>query len=292
MKKLYIHIGHYKTGTSAIQKYCSDNADDLAKSGYFYPPVSRPNNSPTNHGDLSLTLAARHGFTPPPWYSDKKDIGETYRIFFESVQTAEQNSILISSEEFFQLALRENGQAAIQELNALLSAFDVTIVFYIREPMALLKSWYNEVNKAVYGTRNFVVFFRTLSTLFLSQFAVYKKFADVFGAESVVVRSYQHHGAEHIQDFLSAIGCDHTPTKESKKRIQIAQDIHILELARLSKKRNHTHEESTLSEFQSLESLKKKISKINMNFAKLSALSNSPIESELNLLNLFSHLEV
>ena len=35
MKRLYIHIGHYKTGTSAIQKYCSDNDRSLAKSNYF-----------------------------------------------------------------------------------------------------------------------------------------------------------------------------------------------------------------------------------------------------------------
>lgn len=292
MKELYIHIGHYKTGTSAIQKYCSDHAEDLAKHGVFYPPTSRPSNNPTNHGDLSLMLAAKHGFTPPLWYgAEKKDIEEVYRAFFKSAQSAKQGKILVSSEEFLQLALRDNSEIAIEELRARVSAFDVKILFYVREPMALLKSWYNEVNKGSHGTRNFIVFFRMLNINFLAQYFVYQKFADVFGADKIMVHTYKDTGSAHIQSFFQGIGCDLVPSEKGNKTINKAQDLSVLELARLAKRRDHDLEEATLSEFKSLKGLGRKIDTINEAFAQVSSVADVAHESQLSLYNIFSHLK-
>ena len=36
-KTLYIHIGTPKTGTTAIQGFCQDNAEELARHGYCFP---------------------------------------------------------------------------------------------------------------------------------------------------------------------------------------------------------------------------------------------------------------
>lgn len=292
MKKLYLHIGHYKTGTSAVQKYCSEHAEDLQVHGYFYPPTSRPSNNPTNHGELSLTLAAKHGFIPPPWYStDKTNIEDIYSAFIESAQSAEQDTILISSEEFLQLALRENSKAAIEELRDRLSSFDVTVLLYIREPMALLKSWYNELNKGAHGTRNFTVFFRSLNSDFLGQYSVYQKFSDTFGPDHVIVKTYKDTGRAHIQEFFRDIGCDLVPSEDGDQRIQEAQDISALELARLLKRRAQNTDNNTLSEFKSVEELERRVAMINEDFAQVSAVSDAPVDSGLSLFSIFSHLQ-
>ena len=293
MKKLYLHIGHYKTGTSAIQKYCSEHADVLAESGYFYPPTSRPRNNRTNHGDLSLTLAEKHGFTPPPWYQGEgKNIEEVYRAFFKSAQGAEQDTILISSEEFLQLALREDAENAIKELRARLNDFDVNVVFYIREPLSLLKSWYNEVNKGV-GTRNFIMFFMALNENFLGQLPAYDVFAKVFGPENVLIRTYNDKGSKHIEEFFRGIGLDHTPAESAGQKINKAQDIETLELRRLVKRKNNTSgKDATLSQFGSLKSLSDRIDQINKDFTEICGHSDVQIESELSVYRLFEHLNI
>ena len=291
MKRLYIHIGHYKTGTSAIQKYCSDNARALAEAGYFYPPVARPGNNPTNHGDLSLLLAAKHGFNPPPWYgANGKDIETIYAAFLDSARAARQQNILVSSEEFFQLGLRADPAAALAELKDRLAEFDVRIVLYIREPLALLKSWYNELNKGPHGTRSFPVFFRNIDPDFLAQTSVWRRFAEAFGEPAMIVRSYKHTGLDHIRDFLAGIGCDHVP-KGQDVRVQEAQDLETLELARIAKRGDADYDETTLSRFGPVQALAAKVARINTGFAEISARSDMPQDSQLSLAGLFAHHE-
>ena len=288
MKRLFIHIGHYKTGTSSIQKYCSDNANALGRAGYFYPPVARPNNNPTNHGDLSLLLAARHGFAPPPWYGGNRDVDEAYANFLASARGASQENILISSEEFVQLALREDPASAIADLRDRLSEFDVRIVFFIRDPMALIKSWYNEVNKAPRGTRPFPVFVKNINPEFLGQYFVWRHFADVFGEDAMIVRGYQHLGLRHIRDFLESIGCAHRPAGRDLRE-QPAQDIDKLELVRIAKRQDIDFDDATLSRIGTIESYLAKLDRINADFAKLSAKADAPVESTLSLANVFRH---
>ena len=36
---IYLHMGFYKTGTTAIQKFLSLNRDQLVKQGFLYPAI-------------------------------------------------------------------------------------------------------------------------------------------------------------------------------------------------------------------------------------------------------------
>lgn len=288
MKTLYLHVGHYKTGTSAIQKYCSENAAMLAENGYFYSATARPHANPTNHGDLSLTIAAKHGFVPPAWYKERKDIDKVYGEFLEDCRQAAQQNILVSSEEFVQLALRTASDAALHELRERFAEFDVRIVLYIREPIALLKSWYGEVNKGPSGTRPFPVFFMNLDPNFLSQNMVYGRLAEVFGADKVIVRSYKSVGMDHIRDFLSGIGYSPLPEGDSWS-VNEGQDIKLLELSRLAKQRDNTHEEATLSRIADMGRMEAKVASINAGFAMVSQISDVPLASELSLANIYRH---
>lgn len=289
MKTLYLHIGHYKTGSSAIQKYCSDNAADLRANGYHYPSVARPIHNRTNHGDLSLNLAMKYGFTPPGWYGDSKDLDQVYQDLHDECRKSDCDRIVVSSEEFVQLAMRENAREAVMELKDRFSAYDTRIVFYIREPMALLKSWYNEVNKGSFATRTFPVFFTKVARSFLSQVDIYDSFAQVFGDDRMTVLTYKKKGLDHIREFLGAIGYPAAVPGNDLLSVQEAQDPQFLELVRLSKNRNHSYEEATLSEFGSLKTIARRVERINVGYSRLAALSDVNVPSELSLTAIFRH---
>ena len=197
-KKLYVHIGHYKTGTSALQNYLHWNADLLRESGYYYPNCARPKRNKTNHGHLSLGLAAKYGFVPPPWYDECGDLDSIYRTLHDEIAAIPEKNIVLSSEEFVQLALLREADVALGELKERLIGYDVRIVLFIREPLSLLISWYNQVNKGPFGTRNFMVFFAKINGQFLSQRRIWRRFANHFGVQNVILRTYKHHGTDRF----------------------------------------------------------------------------------------------
>ena len=233
-KILYVHIGHYKTGSSAIQDYCSAHAAELGQYGYLYPATARPRGNPTNHGHLSLSVARKHGFVPPPWYGENVGADEAWAALAAEINASPHRKIILSSEEFVQLALRKDHAAAIGELAQRLAPYDTRILFYMREPLSLLKSWYNEVNKGPSGTRNFPTFFTALNADFLGQGAIWSRFAEAFGRENMITRGYGDIGQAHIAGFMRAIGCGHDPA-EMRRLVNTAQPLDALEKRRLAK---------------------------------------------------------
>lgn len=55
-RRVYLHIGQGKTGTSTIQQFLVRNRRELASHGYLYPEIS----GPARH--LELSLYARPDF--------------------------------------------------------------------------------------------------------------------------------------------------------------------------------------------------------------------------------------
>lgn len=285
---LYLHIGHYKTGTSALQDYLSRHARQLKAKGYLYPAAARPKNNPTNHGHVSLTLAREHGFVPPPWYSETITVDEAFRAFHQEAQKHPDHAVILSSEEFVQLALRDDPAAALADLKARLSGYRVRVVFYIREPFSLLKSWYNQVNKGVYGTRNFPTFFMNLKPDFLSQEVVWQAYADAFGAENVLLRSYKDVGAAHVAGFLKTIGCDHAPEKELPL-VNEAQSLEMLEITRLAKERRHSFDEAVVSDIRDVRRFLRRATRISEAYDRLAAKSDVAIPSRLGAVEIIAH---
>lgn len=233
-KTLYLHVGHYKTGSSAIQDYCSSHAAALGRHGYLYPASARPRRNPTNHSHLSLSVARKHGFVPPPWYGEDVDADEVWAALATEINASPHRNVILSSEEFVQLALRKDHAAALDELAGHLAPYDTRILFYMREPLSLLKSWYNEVNKGPSGTRNFPSFFVALNPDFLAQAAIWSRFATVFGRENMITRGYGDVGRAHLAGFMQAIGCGHEPA-EPGGLVNIAQPLDVLERRRLAR---------------------------------------------------------
>jgi len=287
-KEIFIHVGHYKTGSTAIQEFLHTHEKELAENGFLYPRVGRPKNNRNNHGHLSLSIARQYGFNPPGWYRENISADEAFSAMLQEIEQTDAEKIIISSEEFVQLALCAEPEVAIEDLKARLGEYDVTIVMYIREPLSLLKSWFNEVNKGPIGTRNFPTFFKNLNPHFLAQKKIYQRYANAFGAQNLNVITYKNHGTEHIGEFLRAVNCSLRLPKYVPKT-QVAQSLDTLEIARLAKDRRHSFEEATISDILSIAKFQHKISRINTDYDQIANLSDAYHRSELSAVSIIAH---
>ncbi|SIS97295.1 hypothetical protein [Paracoccus saliphilus] len=281
-KHIFLHIGHYKTGSSALQSFLSQNASTMREYGFLYPSGLRPRNNPTNHGQLSLSLAREYGFAGPAWYGEAISADDAYRELHAELSEAPEDKVILSSEEFVQLAMRDDPDLAIANLKAHLATYQVTILFYIREPFSLLKSWFNELNKGPVATRTFPVYFMKLNDDFLAQQPIWSAFARHFGQENIKLLTYKHVGRDHIAEFLRVAGCDMPLPEEPPKLVQQAQPEEILEFSRLAKDRRGSLDDYTISRIGNISKFINKVQRINEQFSQIANLSDEIRPSQLS----------
>lgn len=287
-KEIFLHIGHYKTGSSAIQDYLSRNADALKQHGYLYPASARPRNNPTNHGRLSLSLASDHGFVPPPWYRERPATDTAWAELDRELDAAPEGRVILSSEEFIQLGLRQDADAAVADLKARLAGHRVTVILYIREPMSLLKSWFNEVNKGPAPTRTFPVFFMNTHEAFLAQRPVWTVFARHFGRANLRVLTYKSVGSAHVVEFLDAVGCPLRP-EQDLALVNRAQSLDALERRRLDKVAADRLEEFTVTRIAALDRLIRRAQRIADDYNEIAARSDHPLPSRIGAAAIMAH---
>lgn len=121
-RKLYIHIGIHKTGTTSIQWFLAKNRGKLLENGLFYPTVPETDITPFQHRYINLLIRG-----------NKKD---TFIKYFENAAKKSPN-VLISSETF----LIKLG--FINWFKELKSIFDkIIIIVYVRQQDSWLESTY------------------------------------------------------------------------------------------------------------------------------------------------------
>lgn len=206
-KTVYIHIGNFKTGTTAIQKFCHDYSERLKENNFRYISNNRPSNNITNHGKLSLSLYEKFGGVPPrDWYNDDTTFEEEIKVCIDEIESSSQENIIISSEEFWRLPTLPNGKEAIQHLYDSFSAYKLKIIIYIREPFSFSKSWYNQVIKGGVAVKPYLDFFLSTPLSFLLPGEQLKSWEQFVGSENIILKEYAKSGVDHINEFLNLLG--------------------------------------------------------------------------------------
>ena len=208
MKTVYLHIGHFKTGTSAIQKYLSDNRPLFLEYGYNYLAAARATTNPTTHSQLALSLYGELGGKTPEWYDDRQTYQELAKQVREEIDTSPLDKHVISSEEYYRYgSLKpEASEQAARKLGELLQGYHVVPIMYVREPFGFIKSWYNQVNKGPSPFRRFADFFLNVDIAMLIPQPNAEFWRGIFGHESLVVVPYLGDQERHLESFFDAIG--------------------------------------------------------------------------------------
>jgi hypothetical protein len=194
MKKIYLHIGAGKTGTSALQSLLSLNREKLYESGYYYPESSNDNAAKkfkiTSGNAIQLGKILRKEKCP------KEDIAKTLTTYIEK---AKGKDIIFSSEV---LEMYNPECAQILKDLAKSLGYKIFIIYYVRAICDHLVSSYHQLLKRHDYTHDFSYFIKKNTNRFLS---VIEKSIYIFGKEHVIVKNYDLVKKYIFADFLQSI---------------------------------------------------------------------------------------
>lgn len=208
-KKVFIHAGGPKTGTSALQYFLLKNRKRLLKSGCIYPKhYLDSNNISSGHADLVLD-------------------GEIHKkrsdAIMKQINKHPDKDVILSSEIF------------IFYLKKIYSLFpDAKIIYYLRRPDSLTVSAYAQGIKRhgvkekfrIEDIERYIPFYRLLETV-----------EDTYTTEQIIYRIYdysQFKGGSLFADFLSILGIEKDDSfVEPERVINSSYTLSALEFKRL-----------------------------------------------------------
>lgn len=213
--KCFLHIGTEKTGTSTIQEFFSNNRNQLARRGYYYPEsLGLPNNRflPV----AAFNTSRRDDFTTQlGLISDDALIAFQKNIllnFKNEVRKLAPDSKVICSSEHIQSRLTTIEE--IERLRKILNEArisDITVIVYLRNPSETANSLCSTAIKSGDITRDIPLPDNEHFENICNHKKTVEKFVSVFGKEKVVVRLFRRDkfiNHSLIHDFSNIIGLD------------------------------------------------------------------------------------
>lgn len=138
-RSVVVHAGLPKTGTSAVQSWLHAHRELLAERGVRYPEHDLDSNGVSSGNVMALAEPDRKG----AWRVSERAVGQTLAAFVASGH----DTLLVSSELF---------GPVVPELAAVLP-HETRFIIYVRDPLELLESGYNQSVKRTRTTRVFEV---------------------------------------------------------------------------------------------------------------------------------------
>jgi hypothetical protein len=223
-KKVILHIGFHKTGSSALQVFLATNAARLAGAGIGYPYPDPAHIVATGGcSGNAVQVLYRGGF----WDGIGGDIesrltGAYFETLAEVIRAVPQHTTIVSS-EVLSVASREN---LIHFIEILRPSHEVEIVCFVRDPFDLVLSCWLQMIKT--GSQTFCfshymdkVIDRTNSPSMLTSFDLFHSLG-----LPLTVLNFDHHRRNIAAPFLRAIGAENligqvelTTTREANRSL-------------------------------------------------------------------------
>jgi hypothetical protein len=278
MKTVYLHIGNFKTGTSAIQEYCSRHRDILLKNDIDYIRSGRSASAPKSHATLPLSMLYERDRYTPAWYRRQESSAEVLSAVRKEIESSGCNNILISSEEFYRIAgLSEKvAEDIMNNLTPTFAGFQVKVLMYVKPPLQFLKSWYNQANKANVPIRRFIDFTYYLNSSLLLPRRNATLWRKHFGQDCLIIEPYNLAGSRHLERFFELLDLEPDSTwsipdtvtnpKRREDTMELDRKARILALNDSDERKLYLENEITADAVK-LKKLEEKIDGINRDFA-------------------------
>lgn len=182
MKKLVLHIGHGKTGTSAIQSFCARHQGKLRSHGIDYP----------HHPSFDNAIDGK--ITSGNINPRKEGWLDTIKLVTEA---SAAETVLFSNEDMFHIIARDWAQFCAMRKN-----FDTQVILFVRDPVEMLLSSYGQAVKRGGHTGTLEEFWPSeRHTAKASQ--LLKMLQDE--GVPVILRNYSPHKSAVIEAFLGCL---------------------------------------------------------------------------------------
>ncbi len=244
MKILYVHVGTPKTGTTAIQRFCADNREVLARKGFAYPdfPFRYAGKGKNRNG---LFLASRITQSVEG-YQTKEEEQARFEDGLQRVKELFQSyDNVILSDEGIWLAVRKRRATLWEELKQAgeRDGYVVKLIVYLRDQGEYAISAWNQrikhpVTSADHATETWEHFAEDYPRYVnLAYWETLSRAAEVLGKEHIIVRRYSRSalkGGMTQEDFLDVLGL--TLTEEytiSKTELNERLSLNACEMKRI-----------------------------------------------------------
>ena len=211
-KTLYIHIGHYKTGTTALQVFFEEASAYLARQGIEYPRLRYDR---SKHSELAFAILLAAG-VEKLMYKYRKPVapGVMWDELYEHVMKSEFPKTLISSEEMIRLGQFDRSREILADMLARRpEGLEIKAIVYLRPPAAHLRSWHNQLIKInQYPVPDFnTALAGDIEEIHFDYRRALEPWIEALGSENVIIRPYRYdpdNRAALHQDFMKLLGVD------------------------------------------------------------------------------------
>ncbi len=204
-KTLYLHIGHFKTGTTAIQVFLQDNRRLLEKQNLW---VAKTALKHCKHSALAFCLYKAAGVqTLMHGYNKPDTPQQQWAALFDELRNSKKSRMIVSTEEFMRLGNFPKAVEQLKQVVAMAPDIDFKVIAYLRAPEYHLRSWYNQLVKMGIPTPAFnAAAAGAIEPIHYDYALALQPWIDLFGADAVTLRHYAEGGRQSnrlLQDFLS-----------------------------------------------------------------------------------------
>lgn len=205
MKKLVLHIGMAKTGTSSIQESLGRGAASLADQGVYYPQW-KPYNHSFNFTVLFLENPRKSfhyqqlsPISDEDWQAELARLEDQWRVFFSAPGPG---TWIVSAENLGRMS-----EAGLSALKAFVEPYfdEVLVVAYVRDPLRALKSQWEQNVKELREPTSAQALLRV--TKQRQGYRFFQRWIEAFGRDNFVLRRFEpasFAGGNLLDDFLQA----------------------------------------------------------------------------------------
>ena len=249
MKKLYIHCGTHKTGTTAIQKFLHQNRKSLEKNNIEYCNIGYTKNYPWNNHNIAWELCGDFRYD--------KNI-PSVKEFINYLENKNEN-IILSSEDFQFNDIKNNYyKSFVNEINK--KGYEIKVILYLRNQYDYLKGIYQimlmighpytNINEALneLESNKYFLKFKTITFFFDYNILIENiKESLNLNDNDIICKSYDENKNMLLKSFLNIFNIKETFDYEKYKNInsglyQLSKDL-IEKLNMSVKNINLTQEE-------------------------------------------------
>jgi len=226
-RRIVLHVGVEKTGTTSIQAFCARNADALLTKGVLYPEGFGPQNHMALAAAVGPLDRVKHIGPTEGWRGPEDQArfraGATRRL--RAAARRVRGGTMLLTSEHLSSRLHAPQVAALREMLAPL-AEAIDVVIYLRRQDELVLSLHSTYAKSG-GTRE-RAWLETISWLDYDAFL--GRWETVFGRDHVTVRRFPVENGALVTDFLEAARLPKVEAAYAPPRLNRSLDARNLRL--------------------------------------------------------------
>ncbi len=226
MNTIYLHVGTAKTGTTAIQNFCSENQEVLNRQGYYYPefPYRYPSASRLRNGHFLFgRVHDENGLR-----DDKREeeiFQEGFHKIYEAFKT--YRNVILSDEGLWTCGFRDEKnvwEKIKEEIGE--KQIAIKVIVYLRMQDTFLYSWWSQRVKEGLRGESQLTWERMANELPMIQLDYYdmlEKIAGYVGRDNIIVRRFdadQFIGGSLYADFIDALGLTYSEEYHIKSELR------------------------------------------------------------------------